>query len=268
MAEIITVNGKIPVIDSKAMIPPSITDGIVVKSRDANGYATEVDYYGDTVYPWSFGAGNENGANTTNFSMRHIQTVNLKNTVTKLKSYAFAGATELTTVNGIDWDSITEAETHPIKFSYNWHFDVVINTNKQISFSNCGIASIVADEWTQVPNNCFHYCTSLKSAKFAKASIVGQYAANCFYNCTALETAEFGSVGHAVTISRPDIFNKCTQNFLTVTAYCKGTYADTLLSNIRNGATNATIIIKASEDTTYGGETYLAGEIILTSTPT
>lgn len=241
------------------------TDGIVVKARNADGYATEVDYYGDTVYPWTFGAGNANSAINTNFVLRHIQTVNLKNTVTKLKDFAFAGVTELVTVNGMDWDAITEVGTTPIKFSYNWHFDVVLNTNKQISFANCGITSIVANEWTQVLNNGFNNCTALKSAKFAKATTIGTYSALCFSNCTALETAEFGSVGHAVIASRPDIFYRCTQNFLTVTAYCKGDYADTLLANIRNGATNATIIIKAAENTEYAGIPYNAGETMITS---
>ena len=243
-----------------------ITDGIVVKARDSEGYATEVDFYGDTVFPWTFGAGNQNGANTTNFSMRHVATVNLKNTVTKLKAFAFAGATELTTVNGLNWDAITEAGTTPIKFSYNWHFSVVLTKNIQISFANCGITSIEAREWTQVGNSYFYNCNALVTAKFPKATTIGTYSANCFYSCTALETAEFGSIGHGVTAARPDIFSNCTQSFLTVTAFCKGDFADTLLANIRNGATNATIIIKAAEDTTYNDVSYAAGETMITST--
>ena len=243
-----------------------ITDGIVVKARNSEGYATEVDFYGDTVYPWTFGAGNENGANTTNFSMRRVSTINLKNTVTKLKAFAFAGATELTTVNGLDWDAITEAGTTPIKFTYNWHFSAVLTKNIQISFSNCGITSIEAREWTKVPNSCFSKCSALVTAKFPKATTIGTYAAKCFYSCTALEIAEFGSIGHGVTTLRPDIFSNCTQTGLTITVYTTGAYADTALTNIRNGATNATIILKASEDTTYNGTSYAAGETMITST--
>ena len=243
-----------------------ITDGIVVKARDADGYATEVDFYGDTVYPWTFGAGNDNGASTTSFSMRHVATVNLKNTVTKLEAYAFAGATELTTVNGLEWDAITEAGKFPIKFTYNWHFSVVLNRNIQISFANCGITSIEAREWTQVRNSYFYKCNALVAAKFPKATVIGTYSANCFRYCTALETAEFGSIGHGVTGLRPDVFSDCTQSFLTITVYTTGAYADTLLANIRNGATNATIIIKASEDTTYNDVSYAAGETMITST--
>ena len=40
---------------------------------------------------------------------------------------------------------------------------------------------------------------------------------------------------------------------------------DNLLTNIRNGATNATIIIKAAEATTYNGTAYAAGATIITS---
>lgn len=243
-----------------------ITDGIIVKARDANGYATEVDFYGDTVYPWTFGAGNDNGASTTNFSMRHVATVNLKNTVTKLEAYAFAGATELTTVNGLNLDEITEAGKAPFKFSFNWHFSAVLTKNIQISFANCGITSIEAREWTQVVNSCFYKCNALVTAKFPKATTIGTYSANCFRYCTALETAEFGSIGHGVTQIRPDVFSNCTQTGLTITVYTNGTYADTLLANIRNGATNAIIIIKASESTTYNGVSYSAGATMITST--
>ena len=242
-----------------------IADGIVVKARDADGYATEVDFYGDTVYPWTFGAGNQNGANTTNFSMRHVATVNLKNTVTKLKAFAFAAATELTTVNGLNWDLITEAGTTPIKFTYNWNFSAVLTKNIQIYFANCGITSIEAREWTEVPNSCFYKCSALVTAKFPKATVIGTYTANCFYSCTALETAEFGSIGHGVTALRPDVFSNCTQTGLTITVYTTGAYADTALTNIRNGATNATIIIKAAEDTTYNDVAYSAGNTMITS---
>ena len=33
-----------------------ITDGIVVKARDADGYATEVDFYGTAIYRYQFGS--------------------------------------------------------------------------------------------------------------------------------------------------------------------------------------------------------------------
>ena len=33
-----------------------ITDGIIVKARDADGYATEVDFYGTAIYRYQFGS--------------------------------------------------------------------------------------------------------------------------------------------------------------------------------------------------------------------
>ena len=33
----------------------TVTDGIVVKARDANGFPTEIDYYGGVVPPWFIG---------------------------------------------------------------------------------------------------------------------------------------------------------------------------------------------------------------------
>ena len=254
--------------DKIAAIPSGgaeITDGIVVKARNANGHITEVDYYGDTVYPWTFGAGNENGANNTNYVLRHLQKINFKNTVTKLKNYAMAGCLELASVTGLDWSALTEVGITPVKFSSAWHFDVVYSHSIPISFANSGITSIEANEISQVPNNGFHACTFLKTAKFTKASIIGQYSANCFFGCTALESAEFGSVGHAVVSARPDVFNRCTQSGLTIIVYTTGNNADALLANLRNGATNATIIVKASGDTTYNGVSYSAGDMIIES---
>ena len=87
-----------------------------------------------------------------------------------------------------------------------------------------------------------------------------------FKGCTALQTVQLGSVGHSITLIHDKSFSGCTQNGLTITVYTTGSYADTAVSNIRNGgATNATIIVKASENTTYNGTSYNAGDTILTS---
>lgn len=243
-----------------------ITDGIVVKARDASGNVTEVDYYGDTVYPWTFGAGNENGANSTNFVLRHLQKINFKNTVTKLKNHAISGCMELSEVSGLDVNALTEAGATPFKFSSNLHFDVILNTSLSISFYGCGITNIVANEWSQLPNSGFYNCTSLVSAKFPKATSAGVYTASQFRGCTALQTAELGSVGYGVVAFPSDsMFVGCTQVGLTIVFYTDGSHADTALAKSRAGATNATIIIKASEDTTYNGTAYAAGETMITS---
>ena len=51
-----------------------ITDGIVVKSRDADGYATEVDFYGTAIYRYQFGSFYAN-----DFGFKKITSINLKN---------------------------------------------------------------------------------------------------------------------------------------------------------------------------------------------
>ena len=86
-----------------------------------------------------------------------------------------------------------------------------------------------------------------------------------FTNCTSLQNCEIGSITHGVTEIGDYVFYGCTQTGLTITVYTTGAYADTALANIRNGATNATIIIKAAEATTYNGRVYAAGNNIISS---
>ena len=85
-------------------------------------------------------------------------------------------------------------------------------------------------------------------------------------NCTALEEAVLGSIGHTVTNNNSiNAFKNCTQSGLSITVFTNAANVDSLIASIRNGATNATIIVKASEDTTYNGTAYTAGATIITS---
>lgn len=86
-----------------------------------------------------------------------------------------------------------------------------------------------------------------------------------FYGCKGLKSCTLGAVGKRVTIADNLIFGNCTQQDLTITVYTNGTNVDPSVTNIRNGATNATIIVKASEDTTYNGTSFAAGATIVTS---
>ena len=67
-------------------------------------------------------------------------------------------------------------------------------------------------------------------------------------------------------IDSSPVFYDCTQSNLTITIYTTGDKVDTFLPKIRAGATAATIVIKASGATTYGGTSYAAGATIVTST--
>lgn len=95
-------------------------------------------------------------------------------------------------------------------------------------------------------------------------TINGQYN---FAGSTNLQVVQLGSVGHAfTTLGYSNSFNS-SHTALTITFFTTGDDVDTMLAKIRNGASNATIVVKASENTTYGGNSFSAGDTILTSTP-
>ena len=148
----------------------------------------------------------------------------------------------------------------------------------------------LSDSVTKIADNVFRYslieeitgCANVANlnpyginASFANASALKTIALpkvvsinnSSFATCTALETVTIGSIGYGVSYVNVGSFSNCTQSGLTITIYTTGSFADTAVANTRNGATNATIIIKASEATTYGGNSYAAGDTILTSTP-
>ena len=111
-------------------------------------------------------------------------------------------------------------------------------------------------------------CTSLQTAYFPKAQAM--LADASVQNCTALQTLQVGSVGFPITNSRNTCMTGCTQSNLTITLYSSNPTTHpitTLLANVRNGAKNATIIIKAAANMEYNGVQYDADDVILTSTP-
>lgn len=157
-------------------------------------------------------------------------------------------------------------------------------TIDQRAFMGTSITSISAPGVTTLitssgnGNSTFYNCTSLKNVSFPKCvnypgTGTGTAARGIFANCTALESVQLGSVGHGLpnptgsTVSiNANTFLNCTSAF-TLTIYTDGGNVDALVTAARSGATNATIVIKASADTTYGGTSYSAGATIKTSTP-
>ncbi len=261
----------------------AITDGIVVKARDADGYATEVDFYSTdgVVYPSQF-VGADKETNGTPTSMRYLKKVNLKNRITTLKSGAFEKTFALEQIVGVDanpfeyvtsmdnksWRGIFQNCACPLNLSLpNFSGDI---PNKAHSFCNAatGLLSVSIPNATgELHQYAFSNCTALKTVYLPKITSLNADAnasRGVFRGCTALESVQIGSVGYSVTIANNNFYG-CTQTGLTITVYTTGAYADTALTNIRNGATNATIIIKAAEATTYNGTAYSAGETIITS---
>jgi len=230
--------------DAIAAIPSgtTITDGIVVKARNANGYATEIDVYGNLMdAQFSYAAEGQ----PYNTAWRNLTIAHLKSNQTNLPAYAFKG-TPLTVLDGIDM----------IESASSW---ALARTPLTIA--------VMPELRTIGVSNLFSYCQQLRTVKCPKASGYLTNGSNrLFWNCTALETVEIGGIGYGnKAYNSQGAFTGCSQSGLTVTVYATGDNADGLVTAIRSGATNATIIIKASEATTYNGTSYAAGDTILTS---
>lgn len=221
----------------------SITDGVVIKSRDTSGFPTEVDVYGET-YPYQFSY--SGGYYHDTIGWKNLNKLTLKSGQAALAEGCFDHL-PLTQLVGLD--TITSISKY------------CLNSTKleTISLPNA-VFSDVAEP--------FSGNTALKSLYCPK--LTGRLTAGTYglaAGCTALETAVLGSVGHKVTDNNSKFaFKLCTQSNLTITIYTDGSNADTLVANTRNSATGATIVIKASEDTTYNGTTYAAGDTMITST--
>lgn len=201
-----------------------ITDGIVIKSRDANGEATEIDIYGTIIYPFTMGA---SVGDTYGWFGRKVTKANLKSEVTEIK----------TSSGGIS----------PFTFAALEEISVPSTCHK-------------------FGGNTFRSLSNLKNVEIkGSVSFTANNGNYMFYgNKNTLETVVLGSIGEKITTTRNDVFNGQYPN-LTLTIFTDGSNADNCLTKFRQGATNATIIIKASEDTTYNGVSYAAGDTMITS---
>lgn len=247
----------------------TITDGIVVKERNTDGYATVVDFYGTDIHVAQFYGGSEyTAAQITPF--KHLTTINTKNAIKSIGSYGLSGLPNLhpqgldlshvQELDGLRFDTGANAETFPI-------YCPVCTKLVSNGCKGSGITSAELPELTEIGNAAFAECKRVKVISIPKITKLGQYTSSMFKGCVLLENVEVGSVGYPVVSWGPKNFDGCTQSGLIVTLYTTGEKVDALNASIRDGATNATIIIKAAEDTTYNGATYVAGDTIITSTP-
>ena len=239
------------VVENKKDEGMQVTDGIVVKARDADGYVTKIDYYGETLPNCAFGSRYE-------YLGSKLQEINLKNDSVYLtrKNFQYCPITVLST------DKIKGRDPQA-----TWVFNH--NRYETSIFRSMGnLETLSLPEFEGFLN---HYdvaeCTKLKTVylpKVTKACAYGTVGRGSFKNCTALETVQLGSVGYAIDGFEGLVFQNCTSAF-ELTLYTTGAYADTLLALARNGATKATITIKAAEDTEYNGRVYAAGGDIICS---
>lgn len=242
----------------------AITDGIVITEMGTFGTgigarisATKVDYYGTYMPFYTFGAGR--GDNS--FGWQDLTEINFK-----------SNEVYLSWGNFMYCKSIKEISTPVIKGRdprFIWNF----NANQQETSIFRNMTSLETLSLPEFVGFLNHYdiasCIKLKNVYLPKVTKACSYGdtgiRGSFSGDTALENVQLGSVGYAVDALEANTFIDCTSAF-ALTMYTKGTYADTLLAKARNSATNATIIIKASEDTTYNGTSYAAGDTMITST--
>lgn len=234
-----------------------ITDGIVVTAIDADKYVTSVDYYGEVLPRYIFGA----ARGDNDFSWSHLRSIDFKsqNVYLTRGNFFYCGLYELST-------TAIKGRDPSISWQYN------NNTHATACFRH--MKSLVTLSLPEFVGFLNHYeiagCTALKTVYLPKVTKLASYGSSnrgCFLGDTALENVQIGSIGYAVDNVDTNPFGGCTQSGLSITIYTTGSYTDTAVANIRRGATNATIIVKASEVTTYGGTSYAAGDTIVTSTP-
>lgn len=250
----------------------TITDGIVVKERDADGYATVVDFYGHQICTEQFGCQYE-----ADNPFRRLVKVNVKQSVTVIGPRAFQNNVSLQTLTGVDFGAITSIGDRAFFNAQRLALgdvDLVSLTKypEDGIFQNCGgITKLTVHADGNIHYNLCNKCSILTdiviygSVNFTDGGTDSGYAA--LGRNKALVNCKIGGIGKPCTKTSRAMLSGCTNKNLVVEIYVAGADADTAVSNIRNGATNATIIIKAAADTTYNGAAYAAGDTILTSTP-
>lgn len=219
----------------------SISDGYEITALDADGFPTAVDHYGTEVHRQQYW----NRTDSDGF-WKNLVSIAFTDIVTSIGRYAFSYCSKLTLPDLSHVTSIGEG-----------------------AFQRClAFTAVSIPGLTVLSNNLFISCANLTDVYLLKCTdCSGQRA---FSGCSSLETVQLGSIGYTVTSMHPYTFYQLTQSTLTITVYTEGSRIDTLLSRIKssNGATNATVIFKAAEATTYNDTEYAAGDTILTSTAT
>ena len=240
----------------------SITDGIVFNTLNSMGKPTSVTYYGEILNTWQFN-GNMFGG-----MWKPLVSV-ICDGVKRVGAETFAGLINLQTISGLFSEGLLQLGEACFKGA-NLPTSITLpstleSTQAGNAFQNVtGLESVVDLHSNRISSSFFNGCKSLKS--YVGERITQFWGQQQFYGCSALERVQMGSIGHGVfDIQYTNTFYGCTNADLVITYYAKGDYVDRLVSYTRNGATNATIIIKASEATEYNGTSYAAGDTILTS---
>lgn len=149
------------------------------------------------------------------------------------------------------------------------------NTEKigYAAFQRAGLQSItIPDSVNSIGEQCFRGQTAL--AHYVHENARDLYGYNkpavkaLNYGLSHLEDMQLGAVGKPVTALYKDAFvNNQAPSTAVFTIYTTGDRVGTLLTAMRTYLTTQQIVFKASESTTYNGNSYSAGDTMLTSTP-
>ena len=202
------------------------------------------------------------------FSMENVLSdIVLPSSITDIKTSAFAGCAALQSISIPDaivtmsGDSVFSSSGLTTFNSNN------ISVIPRYTLSGSSVTEVNFPKATEIKYQACMNCYSLLTVNAPKAKVImdtgnGQQ----FKGCLNLQTVNLGSIDNAVTSLGNQVFVGCTSAGLTITVYANADYISTLLTNIRNGATNATIIIKAASDLVYNNVSYSAGDTVVTST--
>jgi len=154
--------------------------------------------------------------------------------------------------------------------SVTFHNTAKIGTG---AFQRAGLQSItIPDSVNSIGEQCFRGQTALAHYVHENARDLYGYnnpAGKAFqYGLSHLEDMQLGAMGKPVTTIYKDAFlNNNAPSTAVVTIYTTGDRVGTLLTAMRTYLTTQQIVFKASESTTYNGNSYSAGDTMLTSTP-
>jgi hypothetical protein len=159
----------------------------------------------------------------------------------------------------IDWSGLSEVET--INGSYS--LTAAFNKYNDASAGVVNLPKFVGYTATDTATSLFRSNSAYapKVFKLPVCTIIPSYAWNSYVS-TGLDVT-IGSIGHAVTGSRPQPFGSTSKASGTVTIYTKGDVLDSLITTVQqNAGANISFIYKAAEATTYNGTSYQAGDTI------
>lgn len=298
----VTTNGTVntTLIDSLTVAVPASAVDSGTKSITANGSNQDVVGYAavDVAVPNSYSQNDEgkvvsNGALVAQTSDTVTTNDTYDTTLINSLTVNVSGGVSIT--DGIvitEWDT---AGTRPKAVEiygnvpnymfgqYNNAYSLGINLtsvtfhNTEIigygAFQRAGLSSItIPDSVNSIGEQCFRGQTAL--AHYVHENARDLYGYNkpavkaLNYGLSHLEDMQLGAMGKPVTALYKNAFaNNQVPSTAVFTIYTTGNNVNTILAGMRVYLTTQQIVFKASESTTYNGNSYSAGDTMLTSTP-